>query len=295
MKKNKLWVYVSVITAMLLWSMSFIWYKEIYQFLKPITLVFLRLIISSVILLSITLITGRLQKIKKIDYKLILLLAFLEPLLYFIGESFGMLYVSPVMGAVIISTIPLFVPIVSHFFYREKLSLLNIFGIMFSTIGVGLVIFDNSFSLSGSMLGITLMFMAVASAVFYSILILKISTKYNTLTIVTYQNTIGVFYFIPLFFIFEYEHFKTVEFSSEVLIPLFEMAVFASSIAYLLYIYGMRNIGISKTNIFVNLIPVFTAIFSFWLFKEDMHPQKIIGILVVIGGLFLSQIKKKLK
>ncbi|MEA3444978.1 MAG: DMT family transporter, partial [Bacteroidota bacterium] len=103
MKTEQFRIYAAIILAMIFWSLSFVWYKEIYQFLKPITVIFLRLIISSVILLIATSLMGRLQKIEKKDIKLIMVLAFFEPFLYFVGESFGMSYVSPVLGSVIIS------------------------------------------------------------------------------------------------------------------------------------------------------------------------------------------------
>lgn len=295
MKTGKFWVYTAIVTSMVFWSMSFVWYKEIYQYLKPITTIFLRLVISSSILLLATFLMRRLQKIEKADIKLILILAFFEPLLYFLGESFGMMYVSPTLGSVIISTIPLFVPIAALYFFKERLNWLNLSGIILSTIGVCFVLFDSNFEITASFTGVLLLFLAVASAVFYSIILMKATTKYNTLTIITYQNTIGVFYFMPLFFIFEYDHFKTVEFTMDVLTPLFEMAVFASSLAFLFFTYGMRQIGISKANIFANLIPVFTAIFAFWLYGEELYFQKVIGILVVMGGLFMSQFRRRPK
>ena len=295
MKTNKVWVYSALVLSMIFWSLSFVWYKDIYQYLKPFTLIFFRLIISSILMLTATTLIGRLQKIKKEDRRLIFTLAFFEPLLYFIGESLGMQYVSPTVGAVIIATIPLLVPIAAFYFLKEKLTVLNLFGIAFSTLGVCLVLLDNTFSFVASPKGVMLLFVAVTAAVFYSIILMKASAKYNTLTIITYQNTIGVFYFLPLFFIFEFQYFKDIEFSSDMLIPLFEMAVFASTLAFLLFTYAIRQIGVSKANIFANLIPVFTAIFAFWLFGEEFYLQKIIGILVVIGGLFLSQFRKRSK
>jgi drug/metabolite transporter (DMT)-like permease len=47
--------------------------------------------------------------------------------------------------------------------------------------------------------------------------------------------------------------------------------------------------GISKANVFTNCIPVFTALFSFILFREKLTLQQIVGMIIVIAGLFLSQ------
>ena len=44
-------------------------------------------------------------------------------------------------------------------------------------------------------------------------------------------------------------------------------------------------------NVYTNLIPVFTAIFSYFIINEELTIQKIIGIVLVVGGLVLSQLK----
>jgi drug/metabolite transporter (DMT)-like permease len=52
-------------------------------------------------------------------------------------------------------------------------------------------------------------------------------------------------------------------------------------------------LGISKTNIFSNLIPVFTAFFSWILIDEQFTMVKIAGIVLVIGGVYLSERSRK--
>jgi drug/metabolite transporter (DMT)-like permease len=47
-----------------------------------------------------------------------------------------------------------------------------------------------------------------------------------------------------------------------------------------------------KANVFTNLIPVFTGLFSFFILGETFTPLKIIGILLVMSGVVLSQSQK---
>jgi drug/metabolite transporter (DMT)-like permease len=105
---KKFLVYLGVILAMIFWSLSFLWYKDVYHFLSPFTTILFRLTISGLILFIISFLTGQLQQVKKKDLKLFLMLAFSEPFFYFIGESLGMLYVTPTVAAVVVSLIPLF-------------------------------------------------------------------------------------------------------------------------------------------------------------------------------------------
>jgi drug/metabolite transporter (DMT)-like permease len=77
------------------------------------------------------------------------------------------------------------------------------------------------------------------------------------------------------------------------ILPLLSLGVFASSVAYTLWAFAFSKLGAAKANIYSNLIPVFTAIFSCIIIGENMTIQKILGILLVIGGLILSQLKFK--
>jgi drug/metabolite transporter (DMT)-like permease len=54
----------------------------------------------------------------------------------------------------------------------------------------------------------------------------------------------------------------------------------------------VRKIGVARTNVFVNLIPVFTAIFAWWILNENLTLVKTVGIAVVVFGLFVSQMGK---
>ena len=53
--------------------------------------------------------------------------------------------------------------------------------------------------------------------------------------------------------------------------------------------------GVTKANTYINLIPVFVAVLAFIILKDELGMQNIVGILVVVCGLFLSQIKRKNK
>ncbi|MCX6257931.1 MAG: DMT family transporter [Bacteroidia bacterium] len=289
MKKPGFYIYIVIILSMIFWSLSFVWYKVVYKYFEPISVIFLRLVISTLLLLLTALFLKKLQKLNKADLKMMLLLAFLEPFCYFLGESFGIKFVSSTVAAVFISTIPLFSPIVAHYFLKEKLTLMNFLGILLSLTGVSIVVFNNHLEIEASFPGICLLFLAVLSAIFYSVVSIRLSLKYNAFTIITYQNAIGIFYFLPLFLIFDFRHLISHPPGIESLIPLFELAVFASSLAFICFTYGLKHLGINKANIFANLIPVLTAVFAHFMIAEKINLQKAIGILVVISGLLISQ------
>lgn len=294
--KNKTWLPMgAALLSMIFWSFSFVWVKVVYEAYGPLTTVLFRLLISSALMLAFTFLTKKLQKLSKEDRKLFLLLAFFEPFLYFMGESYGLKYVSSTVAAVIVATIPLFSPIAAWYFYKEKLSRTNLFGLIISFFGVSLVVLDSSFQFTASPLGVSLEFLAVFSAIGYATVLRKMASKYNTVTIITYQNLLGAIFFAPFWAVFEMKDFLLIDFNPEAFWAIIKLAIFASTFAFILFTYSIRNIGINKSNTFINVIPVFVAIFAYFVLGDVLNFHQIVGICIVISGLFLAQINWKNK
>ncbi len=286
---KKFWVIFSLVMANVFWGCTFVAYKIANVSLEPLSIVFIRLLISIPFLFLFAWLTGRMMKIRREDYKLLILLAIAEPLVYFIGEAFGLSLVSSTLGAIIISTIPLFMPIAAYLFLRERLSLTNIIGLGVSFAGVIMVVLASDGKFSGNLKGILLMFLAVLAAVAYTILAKKLIHRYNGFIITAWQSTLGAIMFLPLFLIFEVDRIDIASITPDSFWSVLYLAIFGSGLCFILFTYGLRELGASKANVFANLIPVVAAIVSFFLLKEAMPLVKILGIVVVLAGLFLTQ------
>jgi drug/metabolite transporter (DMT)-like permease len=282
--------YGGVVLSMILWSFSFIWFKIANETYLPLTIVFIRLAISVFLLTAYMLLTGNVTKMKKEDRKLFFLMALCEPFLYFIGESFGLTYVSATAGSVLISTIPVFVILGAWIFFREKLRIINYAGIILSFTGVLIFIINKDGTLSFSIRGILLLSFAVASAVGYNLMLSRLVDSYSPVFIVNVQNTIGALLFLPVFLASDLRQFINTPFSVRSFVPIIELSVFASCGAFILFAYSVRKIGISRANVFTNCVPILTAIFSFILLGDKLTFQNIAGMFIVITGLFMSQI-----
>jgi len=293
--KNLFVKYGAVILSMIFWSFSFIWFKVANETFRPLTIVFIRLVIAIIILNVFISLTGNHIKIRKEDRKLFLLLALFEPFLYFLGESFGLTYVSATTGSVIISTIPVIAALGAWLLYREKLRIINYMGIIISFIGILVFIFNKDGSLSFDVRGIILLLFAVFSAVGYNLTLNRLVVSYDPVYIVNIQNMIGALLFLPLFLIFELRHLADTTITFRSLIPVAELSLFASCGAFILFAYSVRQMGISRANVFTNCIPIFTAFFSFIVLGDEMTMQNIAGMIIVIAGLFMSQINGRPK
>jgi drug/metabolite transporter (DMT)-like permease len=284
--------YLALVFSMIFWSFSFVWFKIANRDYDPIAIVFIRLCIAIVFLSSFLWITGKFKKVKKGDRKYFFLLALFEPFLYFLGESFGLTYVSSTVGSVIISTIPVFAVIFAWVIYRERLKLINYLGVILSFAGVIIFITNSTGNIGMNPRGLALMFLAVVSAVGYNMVLHRLAHEYDPVTIVNIQNIIGAVLFLPLFLIFDLKDLLETGFVAESFGSIILLAVFASCGAFVLFAYSVRHLGISRANIFSNLIPVFTAIFAFLIVGDRLTVRNGVGMAVVIAGLFLSQAGK---
>lgn len=282
--------YGAVILAMIFWSVSFIWFKMANQSYRPITIVFFRLVISVILLSQWLWFSKSYVKIKKPDRKLFIILALFEPFFYFLGESFGLTYVSATVGSVLISTIPVIATLGAWLIFRERLKIINYAGIIISFLGVLVFIMNKDGSLTFETKGLLLMSLAVFSAVGYNLTLSRLVGSYSPVYIVNVQNIIGAVLFLPLFLVSDLKHLVGSPFILKDFIPVVELALFASCGAFILFAYSVKNMGISRANIFSNCIPLFTALFSFILLGEKLTLQNMTGMAIVITGLFMSQI-----
>lgn len=292
MKLNRFYVYAFALLAMLFWGFSYIWVKIAYKYYDPITVVFLRLLFSSLILIFVVRFFRKRRRIERKDLKYFLLLSFFEPFCYFLSESHGIKLVSPTIAAVIIATIPVFTPVAALLFLREKIKWLNVVGLIISFIGVLFIVLKNDLSFAASPAGVGLMFLAVLSTVGFVVYIKKLTNKYSVVTIITAQNIIGAIYILPLFLILDFEDFIQVAPNFELITTLGKLVVFSSILAFLFFIVVIRELGATRANIFSNFIPVVTAIFSYFLLQEEFNTGKIIGTALVIGGVLLTQVTR---
>jgi len=156
---------------------------------------------------------------------------------------------------------------------------------------VGVIIFitNSTGSVTLNPKGLALMFLAVISATGYNMVLHRLVSDYDPVTIVNIQNIIGAILFLPLFLIFDLKGLIATGIVLESFGSILLLAIFASCGAFVLFAYSVGHVGISRANIFSNLIPVFTALFAFLIVGDKLTLRNGIGMMVVIAGLFLSQ------
>jgi drug/metabolite transporter (DMT)-like permease len=283
---------------MIIWGSSFVFTKICLQNLDPIALIWLRLFISLFALIPIVFLFYRdALKFKWKDLKYVGLLAFFEPFLYFLGENFSLVYLSASLVSVIIATIPIFTTVFALLFFKEKLNIINMFGIAVSICGTTFILLrDNSGFDTVNVHGVLLAFLSVFSATCYIIILKKLLRNYNPIALLVWQNTIGCILFTPLFLGFSdlnatCNSLFTVSGEEGVLLwaALLILSFLCSAIAFLFFANAIKIGGIAKTNVFSNIVPIVTFILAAVAGQEYFSFIKLIAVFIVVAGLILAQ------
>jgi len=277
--------------AVAFWGFSYVWMKIVMEFYPPVSTMLMRLAISSAIIFVIF--RKRIGKVERTDFKSFIFLSFFSPFLYFIGESFGVFHVSPVVAAVIVATIPVFTPLLGYFGFKEKLTAVNFLGFAVSFSGVVVMVLDVNMQFTASPKGVAFLFLAVFSALASMVFLKKLTAKYSSTTIIATQNLLGALFFLPLFLVMDFSDFVHIRPSAGAIASLFSLAFFASTLAFIFFTSGIRALGVARASIYSNLIPVFTAVVSLLVLNEVIDTQKLLGMGLVLTGLFMTQLGKK--
>ncbi len=292
---SKLLTYILITFSVIFWGISFIMTKELFlteEHMTVTVLITIRLAIASLVMLPALALTRRLQRIRKQDIKWFLLLALCEPFIYHLCETSGVQLVSGSLASVVIATIPLFVPFGMWIAYRQRIRLPLIIGVVLSLTGVFIMLMGGE-GLTGNFKGLLFLSGAVIIAVVYTLLLVKVVDKYHPLVVTTWQNVIGLAYFLPLTFAFDSSALPLLSWSPKMLLLLLVLGLFCSTLAYAGYNYGVRNLGASEACIFNNAIPIFSLIAALLIGQETFSWGKLAGMCIVIAGVVISQIPAK--
>lgn len=295
---SKVLIYISSLFAITLWGMSYIWTDKLIALNIPIFyFVFVRILLAGLVLFLFNAAYGRIKRIQKKDFPKFLLLAFFEPFIYFICETYGLKETgSPTLSAMIIATIPIFSIGAGILFFKEKVNFINVVGILFSLVGIVMVAMAKGELGDNFIWGIVLLLIAVIAEVGHASVTKSLSSNYSSQVIVMYQFLIGSIYLFPLFIWKGIGEFNIeTYFSPEVWYPLICLSILCSSLAFSLWVSTIKSLGVAKSSIFSALIPVAAAIIAWILGHEVLNSRQWIGIAVSTLGVIMSQYTIKQK
>ena len=293
MNKTKPADFLTLILMCILFGLTFIATKFALGGLGIFQVVFGRYCRAFLVLLIVFRKKRHYFSIASHDVKHFLTLTMVEPVGYFIMETYGVQYSSPSSVSLIIATIPVFAMISAFFILQERLSITNISGIFISILGVYFIVtLQKSTELAPQpVLGNFLTLGAAMAAGLYNSLARKLAQRYSPLTLTYYQTLVATIVFFPLATI-EYFLSDGIHADAFIIGNVFYLAIGGSIFAYFLLNRALSHLGSAQVAVFANFIPVVTIIISYFAFNEMLRPIQFAGAGCVLIGIYLTYKQK---
>ncbi|GAA3411283.1 DMT family transporter [Paenibacillus hodogayensis] len=278
--------YASTVTALLIWSTSFIATKAAYATFPPITLGAARFVIATAVLgIFLLLLKERTLPAPK-HLALMALSGSLGITLYFMMENIGVSLTSASNAALIVASYPAVTALLEWLLYRTKLSASKMLGIALAMIGVYVLSQTGGAEEGGShIVGNVILIGTGFVWAFYNFTTRKIVNQYPAITLSFYQTAAGTLLFLPFVWI-ERNAWQPPTLATWSL--LLYLGVICSVVAFMLYNFGLRKLSASVSVSLMNLVPIFGVLFSILFLRETVSWLQAAGGLVVIVGVLLS-------
>jgi drug/metabolite transporter (DMT)-like permease len=280
-----------LVLVSLVWAGSFIVVEIVTKEMDPVDLGFLRFLVATPLMFLLAVLRKKPLLLPKKELPWLVVLGLTGVTLLYLFQFLGIHYTNAPTASVLINTNVIFIAILSSLFLHETLtrkrvggivlSFIGVFVIMFSDLSTQKMTFDNLFFIGG-----ILMLLSAFCWALYSLVGKHLLRKYDEFVITTYAFGLGTLFYLPFVFL----HIGPVlqQTSLNGWLAILYLALTCSLFGYLGWYYALKHVDASKAAVFLNFIPLFTILMSFFL-GTSFTWFFLLGAGLIIYGVYLTQ------
>jgi drug/metabolite transporter (DMT)-like permease len=290
MSKTK--IYLLMVLCTIFWAGAFIAAKLSAPFIPPFTLTFLRFSVAVIILYIIIKVRkDKLYKLSKKDIPVFLTTGLVGMFGYHVLFFIAIKHTTAINSSIIGASNPIITTLLGIIFLKDRLNYKRILGIILSFTGVFLTLTNADINILRSFsfnTGDLVMLLAVLMWASYGVYSKYVMPRYSPMILTFYSFLFCTIILVP-FVLYErpWTFITSVPYYSY-LASLY-MSIFPSVIGYLVQQMAIKQIGPSKTSIFINLVPLFSILLSVTILKEVLNPIKLATALLIVAGVYICQ------
>jgi len=292
---KKYLAYLLLTLSVLFWAGNFIVGKFATLFeIPPLTLNVLRWLSVWIILMPFTYkeIYNNLTDIKRkwlvISFMGIITISTFNSVVYY-----ALNHTQIINAVLVLASIPAATIILSSLMKIEKTNIFQLFGLFLSIVGIGSIISNGDIQKIISLnfnKGDVWMLVCVITWSLYSTLLKKNKFKYSQFTLIQLMVSAGLIFLIPQLF-YEQSIGLVVNFNKSFFFILFYVVAFPAIAAYYCWQKGVEIIGPNRSSMFIQLMPLFSAIMAIIIFNEKFELYHFTGAAFIVSGIYLSNKK----
>ncbi|MFN8673989.1 MAG: DMT family transporter [Candidatus Sericytochromatia bacterium] len=279
---------LKLILLSIIWSLGYVFMKNVVPSLGPIWTADLRFLIGGLVLLTYLKINKSNFNFSE-NWKKYLIIGFLNLALPIALVSLSLIYIPLSYATIINSLTPLFSVLSGFFLLKERITPNQVIGIFLGFLGV-FFISSKSIHADNSMflVGIICCIIASASFALAGTYIKQKAKDINSYAMAACSQLFASLVLLPLGVV----KLPTKIFETSILLNLSALGIIGSALGYIIYYNLIMEIGPSKALTIMFLIPFFGMIWGKLFFGEIITLKIILGCFLVLSGTFFV-VKKK--
>ena len=284
--------HISLLIANLIYALNFTIAKDVMpNFILPSAFILLR-VMGALFLFSFSYFIFFFQKIELKD---ILRFAICGLFGVAINQLFffeGLNLTTPINAAIVMTTNPILVMLLSFIIVKEAISFRKILGITLGFVGAStLILSDGAIDLSSNnSTGNLFVFINATSYGLYLVIVKPLLNKYHPLTVLFYVFAFGLLFVLP----FGYDDLTIVKWGTipvNIYLEIIFVVVCTTFIAYLLNSSALKTLTASTVSIYIYLQPILASLFAIFLGADFLDEKKIIASVLIFSGVYLVSIR----
>ena len=291
-----------MVTTMFLWGVSFVASKIVIDAIGPVPYMGIRFLLAGAVLAAVVAVIGR-PRFALSTHALIAATALAEPIAYFLFESYGLAIIGATTTSLIIALIPLAVMLLAAAFLGESLHLRGVVAVFISIAGVALLVYGGDIVRANASVGnaavatldpavrtrgVLLVLGAVFAAAGYITMARSLTQKHDPVRLTVVQTWWGAAFFVSLWQI-RTPGLETVSAMSPLVWGALAFLVLGATVAaFLLYNWALRYETAGTASLYINAIPVITAVTAWAVLGERLVSLQWAGAALVLAAVRLS-------
>ena len=278
--------------AALCWAGNIVLARGVIDLIPPVGFAFWRWLVASVLVLPFAIghIIRQWREITQ-SWKPLLLLALLgisgfNTLLYTAVHS-----TTAINGALIQTTMPAVIILISLVLYREKSTSLQLIGVLLCAAGAAAIVLRGSPAMLQQLNFATGDILIIAAVVLYSLysVLLRERPAIHPMAFIATTFSLGALGLLPLY-IGELFHSGPLALDMRIALSIAFVAIFPSIVAYFCWNRGVELIGANRAGLFINLVPVFASVLAIVFLGESVHWYHFAGTILICGGVLVCHL-----
>lgn len=265
------------------------------EFISPTALLYARVLGAAILFWIISLFFPN-EVIKKEDRVRLVLCAIFGMSINMIASLLGLSLSTPINSAIITTTSPIIIFIISIILIKEKISNQKYFGVLIGFIGtLSLILFNNKVAHNAPniKLGNIILFANSISYGLYFVLVKPLTEKYSMITLMKWLFLVSIIINAPIS-LTEFSNVQWDKFIPSAIFNLTYVIICTTFLVYLLNLFALKNLKATTVGIFMYFQPIIAIIYAVYKGSDSLSLLDIISVILVFIGVYLVS-KKPIK